>query len=253
MRRFAATMPRMRTLCIDIGGTGIKAITLDEAGAAITERTRIETPRPATPAAVLAVIADLARAQGEFDRISAGFPGALKDGVIHTAPNLDPSWAGVSLSRELETLLGKPARTANDAAIQGLGVIEGRGFEVVLTLGTGLGCAVYIDGRAGGLELAHHPFRKGKTYEELLGNAARKKAGNERWNRRVRRAIAQVDALFNYRKLYIGGGNVKHLDQDGLPHNVQITENIAGLLGGIRLWMQQDLDHSFFPSPASAS
>jgi polyphosphate glucokinase len=226
----------MRTLCIDIGGTGIKAITLDLEGAALTERTRQETPQPATPEAVLAIIGDLAKAQGEFDRISAGFPGVIKEGVVHAAPNLDPSWAGIALAVEIERLLGRPARVANDAAIQGLGVVEGRGFEVVITLGTGLGCAVYVDGRAAGLELAHHPFRKGKTYEDLLGNAARKKAGNDRWNKRVRKAIRQIDALFNYRKLYIGGGNVKHLQKEGLPANVQIVENVAGLLGGIRLW-----------------
>jgi polyphosphate glucokinase len=124
----------------------------------------------------------------------------------------------------------------NDAAVQGLGVVEGIGFEVVITLGTGMGCAVYIDGRAAGLELAHHPFRKGDTYEERLGNAARKKAGNKDWNKEVRRAIAQLEALFNYRKLYIGGGNTKHLDTTGLPTNIAIVENVAGLLGGIRLW-----------------
>lgn len=226
----------MRTLSIDIGGTGIKAITLDLEGNAVTERIRIETPQPATPEAVLAVIDELVKAQREFDRVSIGFPGVVKDGTIKTAPNLDPSWSGFALALEIERRLSKPARVLNDAAVQGLGVVEGLGFEVVITLGTGLGCAVYIDGRAAGLELAHHPFTKGKTYEERLGNAARKEAGNKRWNKRVLKAIAQIEALFNYRKLYIGGGNVKHLDTTGLPANVTLVENVAGLLGGIRLW-----------------
>lgn len=229
-------MRAMRTLSIDIGGTGIKAITLDLAGEALTERTRIETPSPATPEAVLAVISELVKVQNEFDRVSVGFPGVVKDGVIKTAPNLDPSWAGVPLAQEIERILGRPARVLNDAAVQGLGVIEGLGFEVVITLGTGMGCAVYIDGKAAGLELAHHPYRKGDTYEERLGNAARKKAGNKQWNKEVRRAIAQIEALFNYRKLYIGGGNTKHLDTTDLPTNIAIVENVAGLLGGIRLW-----------------
>ncbi|MEP7121046.1 MAG: ROK family protein [Byssovorax sp.] len=226
----------MRTLSIDIGGTGIKAITLDLAGEALTERTRIETPSPATPEAVLAVIDELVKVQNEFDRVSVGFPGVVKDGVIKTAPNLDPAWEGFALALDLERRLGKPARVLNDAAVQGLGVVEGMGFEVVITLGTGMGCAVYIDGKAAGLELAHHPFRKGDTYEERLGNEARKAAGNKDWNKQVRRAITQLDALFNYRKLYIGGGNTKHLDTTELPANVAIVDNLAGLLGGIRLW-----------------
>lgn len=229
-------MRAMRTLSIDIGGTGIKAITLDLAGSALTERTRIETPSPATPEAVLAVIDELVKVQNEFDRVSVGFPGVVKDGVIKTAPNLDPSWEGFALALDLERRLGRPARVLNDAAVQGLGVVDGLGFEVVLTLGTGLGCAVYIEGRAAGLELAHHPFRKGDTYEERLGNAARKAAGNKQWNKEVRKAIAQIDALFNYRKLYIGGGNTKHLDPTELPTNIAVVENVAGLLGGIRLW-----------------
>jgi len=227
----------MRTLTIDIGGTGIKAITLDVDGKAITERVRIETPAPATPPAVLAVIDELVRQQREFDRVSVGFPGVVSEGSIKTAPNLDPSWGGFALAQELERRLGKPTRVLNDAAIQGFGVIEGRGFEVVITLGTGVGCAVYLDGRAAGLELAHHPYGKGnKTYEERLGNAARKRAGNKLWNKRVHVAVTQLEALFNCRKLYIGGGNVKHLKADGLPANVVIGENVAGLLGGIRLW-----------------
>lgn len=226
----------MRTLSIDIGGTGIKVILLDPAGVAITERARIETPHPATPAAVLDVIEQLARSQGEFDRISVGFPGVVRGTVIKTAPNLDPSWAGFDLGQALEQRLGKPVRVANDAVIQGLGVIEGKGFEMVITLGTGLGCGIYIEGKQAGLELAHHPFRKGMTYEELLGNAARKAAGNAKWNKRVRKVIQQIEDTFNVRKLYIGGGNVKHLDKERLPKDVVVADNLAGLLGGIRLW-----------------
>jgi polyphosphate glucokinase len=227
---------RMRTLCIDIGGTGTKAIVLDSTGMAITDRARLETPKPATPQAVLGVIEELVKSQGEFERVSVGFPGVIRETVVKTAHNLDPSWAGFDLGNEIEQRLGKPARVANDAVIQGLGVIEGQGFEVVITLGTGLGCGIYIDGRQAGLELAHHPFRKGKTYEELVGNAARKLAGNARWNKRVRRVIRQLTDTFNFRKLYIGGGNVKHLVKEGLPGDVVVADNMAGLLGGIRLW-----------------
>jgi len=227
----------MRTLSIDIGGTGIKALILDVAGAPLTDRARVETPQPALPDAVLAVIDTLARELGAFDRISLGFPGVVRGGVTVTAPHLDPSWAGFPLAERLsERTGGKPVRMLNDAAIQGLGVIEGKGLEAVITLGTGLGCCLYVDGAPWQLELGHHPYRKRRTYEDYLGNAARKHAGNRKWNRRVREAITTMEALFNYQRLYVGGGNAKHLEREGLPANVTVVDNSAGLLGGIRLW-----------------
>lgn len=227
----------MRTLSIDIGGTGIKGIVLDLDGAPVTERQREKTPQPAIPDAVLATIDAVVGRLGEFDRISIGFPGVVRDGVARTAPNLHPDWHGFPIAQTVsERLGGKPVRVLNDAAIQGLGVIEGRGVELVITLGTGLGCAVYTDGHPVHLELAHHPFKKGYTYEDLVGNAARKAAGKKKWNKRVRQAIAQMEALFNHRRLYIGGGNAKHLDREALPDNVTVVDNVAGLRGGIRLW-----------------
>lgn len=227
----------MRTLCIDIGGSGIKAIVLDAAGAPLNERVRLETPQPAVPDAVLGVIEQLVRGQGEFDRVSVGFPGVVVDGVTKTAPNLDPSWEGFPLAEAIQKCTGKPVRVANDAGIQGLGVIEGRGVEMVLTLGTGMGCGLYVDGRyVPNLELAHHPFKKSDSYEDRVDNAARKKHGNKRWNERVLEVIEQVEPIFNYRKLYLGGGNAKHVTKEGLPANVVLVDNVAGLLGGIKLW-----------------
>jgi polyphosphate glucokinase len=227
----------MKTFCIDIGGTGIKGIVLDLEGKPLTERARIETPKPAVPQAVLETLDALGKMVGEFDRISIGFPGFVAEGVVKTAPNLDnATWAGFPLARHVEERTGKPVRILNDAAIQGLAVIEGKGIELVITLGTGLGCCVYTDGRPVHLELAHHPFRKGATYEDKLGDAAFKHAGKKRWNKRLRQAITQMDALFNYRMLYIGGGNAKLVQTEGLPENVKIVDNTAGLFGGIRLW-----------------
>jgi polyphosphate glucokinase len=227
----------MRTLAVDIGGTGIKALVLDADGAPLTTRARMGTPHPAVPEAVLATIDELGRQLGEFDRISIGFPGVVHEGVVRTAPHLDPSWSGFPLRRHMEERPGgKPTRVLNDAAIQGLGVIERRGLEAVITLGTGLGCCLYVDGHPWQLELGHHPWRKGRPYEHDLGNHARKASGNRKWNKRVRQAIAQMEALFNYQRLYIGGGNAKHLELEGLPSNVTVVDNSAGLLGGIRLW-----------------
>lgn len=227
----------MRTLSIDIGGTGIKAIVLDTVGAPVSERVRLTTPQPAVPEAVLASIEALAKQLGEFDRVSIGFPGVVQEGIPRTAPHLHPSWSGFPLGRVVEERTGgKPVRVLNDAAIHGLGVIEGRGLEAVITLGTGLGCCLYVDGKPWQLELGHHPFRKGGDYEAFLSNAARKAAGNRKWNKRVRQAIEQMEALFNYRILYVGGGNARHLERDRLPPNVTVVDNNAGLLGGIRLW-----------------
>jgi polyphosphate glucokinase len=158
------------------------------------------------------------------------------DGVIKTAPNLDTMWQGFPLGQKLEALLKRPVRVLNDAGVQGFGVIEGRGLEMVLTLGTGLGCALFIDGKyVPNLELAHHPYRNGKTYEEYVGAAALKDVGKKKWNKRVQKILAQIEPTFNPRVIYLGGGNAKHLKCE-LPSNVKLTENIAGLLGGIALW-----------------
>jgi polyphosphate glucokinase len=224
------------TLSIDIGGTGLKAAVLDPQGKPINERVRIPTPRPATPPNVLAALAQLIEAQPKFERISVGFPGVVFDGVVSTAPNMDDGWGGFDLRAELNRLTGKPVRVANDADIQGLGVIEGKGVEMLITFGTGIGCGLYVDGHlVPNLELGHHPFRNGKTYEEQLGLRAFERIGKSRWNKRVRRMIAQLEPIFNYRVLYLGGGNSRKIKGD-LPPNVRVTDNVAGILGGIKLW-----------------
>ncbi len=225
-----------RTLAIDIGGTGLKALVLDENGGALTERVREETPRPATPDAVLAVLLRLVRPCGEFERISVGFPGVVVDGVTRTAPNLHESWQDYDLAGSIGRMLGKPTRVLNDAGVQGYGVIAGKGVEMILTFGTGLGCAVFHEGRyVPNLELAHHPFRRRKTYEEFVGGKALDSIGKKRWNKRVISVIEQVLPIWNPRRLYIGGGNSKHIRFE-MPENVELVQNVAGLLGGIALW-----------------
>jgi polyphosphate glucokinase len=229
-----ATAPR--TLCVDIGGTGIKTLIVDPKGKPLTERLRVDTPRPATPRAVIGAILGLARRQGPFDRVSVGFPGVVRRGVTLTAPNLHPTWIGVDIDRALTKGLGRPVRAANDADVQGLGAVRGRGVELIVTLGTGFGSALFVDGRlVPNVQLAHHAGWNAKTYEEELGNAALKKAGKKKWNKRVRKAIASLDTLFNYDRLYIGGGNARKITSS-LPPQVKVVSNIEGLLGGIALW-----------------
>jgi polyphosphate glucokinase len=136
----------------------------------------------------------------------------------------------------LSVKLGRPVRVLNDAGVQGYGVIEGKGLEMVITLGTGMGCALYLDGRyIPNLELAHHPLRKDKTYEDYVGAKALHKVGKRKWNKHVLRVLEQVDPIWNPRRIYLGGGNAKHLSVP-LPKHVSVTENVAGLLGGIALW-----------------
>jgi polyphosphate glucokinase len=226
----------LRTLCIDIGGTGLKAIVLDERGHKLTDRVRVETPKPATPETVVAALLALVKPLAPFDRVSVGFPGVIVGGSTHTAPNLDKSWKNFELKGSLERRLKRPTRVLNDAGVQGFGVIEGKGLEMVITLGTGMGCALYIDGTyVPNLELAHHPFKGKKTYEDYVGAKALDKVGKKKWNKHVGEVLAQIDPIWNPRRIYVGGGNAKHLRLD-LPPHVRITDNVAGLLGGIRLW-----------------
>jgi polyphosphate glucokinase len=223
------------TLALDIGGTGIKAMVLDAKGHPAGERVREPTPRPATPQAVLACIKAMLPPI-PFDRVSVGFPGVVVEGVTQTAPNLHKQWAGFPLQQALADLTGRPTRVLNDAGVQGLGVISSSGVELVLTLGTGMGFALYVNGRyVPNIEMAHHPFRKDFTYEDYIGNAARLKTGNRKWNTRVLRVLEQLQKTFNPAVIYIGGGNSARLRID-LPSGVKRVDNVAGLLGGIALW-----------------
>ena len=227
--------PNLRTLAVDIGGSGIKVMVLDTAGNPLSDRQRLKTPQPAKPKNVIDTILTLAQQQ-EFDRVSVGFPGVVQHGIVKTAVNLHDDWLHYDLASSLTQLLAKPVKVANDADIQGLGAISGQGVELVLTLGTGFGSALFIDGKlVPNLEMGHHPFRKKETYEEQLGRSALEKQGEKKWNARLEKAIATLDHLFNYDILYIGGGETKKIDFD-LPANAKIIPNITGLLGGIRLW-----------------
>jgi polyphosphate glucokinase len=133
---------------------------------------------------------------------------------------------------------------ANDATVQGLGVIAGHGLECVITLGTGMGFALFEEGVPGPhLELSQHPVRGRKTYDRYVGNAALRAIGRKRWNRRVRTAIGNIAILTDFDALYIGGGNSRHVQGD-LPEKVRVVSNEAGITGGIRLW-DANLDAKF--------
>src|SRR3954469_3854607 len=161
-----------RTLAIDVGGTGLKAVVLDPEGEMISERVRVETPYPCPPSVLLDELDKLAKNQPTYDRVSVGFPGAIRRGRVREVPAFsrrgpgqdpDPElveqWTGFELETALEKRFGKPTRVANDADVQGSAAISGHGMELVVTLGTGVGCAVFFDGMLlPHMELSHGRF-----------------------------------------------------------------------------------------------
>lgn len=227
------------TLAADIGGTGVKVMALDSTGNPLSERLRTPTPDPATPEKVLEALESLKKQLPVCDRVSIGFPGVIKYGMTLTAVNLHPDWVGFPLQATIEKRWKLPVHLANDAAVQGYGAIRGKGVELVLTLGTGMGSALFTDGHlCSGLELGHHPWRKGKTYEEFLGKKGLEQYGKKRWNKLLIKAIEQTAHTFNWDHLYIGGGNAKLINFT-LPDNVSTVSNEDGLFGGVALWSYQ--------------
>ena len=231
-----------RTLAIDVGGTGLKASVLDDQGKMTMEQVRVETPpAPCPPKVIVKALLELVKPLPAYDRVSVGFPGYIRDNKVITAPHFaDERWHGFELARELQTKLGKPVRMLNDADMQGLAAIKGKGLELVVTLGTGFGSAMFFNGELlPHMELAHHPIRKRKDYDAFLGNLELKRIGKKRWNERVREVIEILHRVFQYDTLYIGGGNARKISLK-LDSNIEIVSNQNGILGGFLLWKKMD-------------
>ncbi|WP_408585112.1 ROK family protein [Paraburkholderia bannensis] len=228
-------------LAIDIGGTGLKAAIVDAQGQMLTDRVRVATPHPCPPDLLVETLHTLVAPLVEHyapTRVSIGFPGFVRNNHVLTAPHLGlDDWNDVPLAQMLGERLGIDAvRMINDAEMQGFAAIEGHGLEFVLTLGTGAGTALFRDGELmPHLELAHHPVSKKHAYDEYIGDAARRKAGNKRWNQHVQKVIGILESLVHYDKLWIGGGNAERLTFE-LPPNVATVPNDRGIEGGARLW-----------------
>jgi polyphosphate glucokinase len=238
------------TLAIDVGGSGLKATVLSPEGEMLSERERRETPYPCTPVVLLEELGVLAATQPEYDRVSVGYPGAIRKGrvrdvtaFVRPAPGEEPDpklielWANFDLESALVGLFGKPVRVANDADVQGCAVISGNGMELVITLGTGVGCAVFFDGLLlPHMELSHGRFGEGMSIEVACGEFERHQVGKHRWRERVLDALEAFEAMVLPDHVYIGGGNAKRLDPDTIGPNRTIVPNVSGLLGGIKLW-----------------
>jgi polyphosphate glucokinase len=260
----AAAPEHPYTLALDIGGTGLKANVLDASGKQVADRVRVPTTYPMPPKHLVERLTELAKKLPEADRISAGFPGMVRHGHILSAPHfvtkngpgteidvkLQSAWFHYNLSSWLSKEIGKPCRVANDADVQGLAVAGTKGFEAVITLGTGFGTAFFMDGRLlPHLEFSHIEFRKGESFNEQLGEPARKKIGDKVWNKRVQKMITYLDAVTFFDHLYIGGGNAPRINRRDLGdvlERITVVPNTAGILGGIKLW---EGDHVGLRSP----
>jgi polyphosphate glucokinase len=225
------------TLCVDIGGTLVKAATVDEAGVLLSDFVTTPTPKPATPEAVIALIRQMTAPLPAFGRISVGFPGVVGRNHIKTAPNLGTEyWHEFDLAHALQGEFAVPVRVLNDAIVYGLGIAKGPGLECVLTFGTGMGCALFRDGTAFfGLELGQHYAFEDCNYDQYIGHAAFMALGADAWNKRAQRVIGAVQALTNSDRLYLGGGNSRRLTFE-LPAWASVVPPSAGVAGGVRLW-----------------
>jgi polyphosphate glucokinase len=228
-----------KILSIDIGGSRIKGTILDIEGNMLIDYQRISTPKFAGPDNVIQGIVELTKNFESYTKVSVGFPGYVRAGTVYTAPNLGTSkWRKINLSQQLSGILNKPVRVVNDADMQGLGVCNGEGLELVITLGTGFGTALLMDGTLlPHLEIGQHPFTRKRTYDQFIGNIALEDVGLEKWNKRLMKVLEVLKTVFNYDHLFISGGNSKKIGFD-LDKNITLVSNMDGIRGGAKLWLK---------------
>ena len=242
------------TLAVDCGGGGIKASVLDAAGTLHAPAVRVPTPYPLPPQRLVDTIAGIAADLPRADRLTVGMPGMIRHGGGVATPHyvtrhgprtaVDPdlvvAWSGCDVRAMLEDGLGLPTIVLNDAEVHGAGVVSGTGLELVLTLGTGLGSALFDGGSiAPHLELSHAPVRRLVTYDEFIGQPERRRLGNALWSRRVQRVVEGFRPVFHWDRLYLGGGNARHVTPtvlERLGDDVVVVPNQAGIVGGVRAW-----------------
>ena len=227
---------------------------LDESGTMRSQPIQVSTPYPLSTELFVDTISQLANQLPKADRATIGIPGMIRHGVVITTPHyvtksgprsvvlpeLVRQWRGFDARAEISNALGIPTLVLNDAEVHGAGVVAGSGLEVVLTLGTGLGYALFDGGKlAPHLELSQAPVRFQQTYDTYIGEAERKKLGDLFWSRRVRKLIDGLRPVIVWDRLYLGGGNARIIKLDiveKLGDDVVIVPNSAALVGGVRAW-----------------
>jgi predicted NBD/HSP70 family sugar kinase len=213
-----------RVLVLDVGGSHVKLAFSDSAH----ERKILSGPT-LTPAKMLRGLAPVLRGQ-KYDAVAIGYPGAVHRGRITREPfHLGKGWVDFDFA----AAFGRPVRIINDAAMQALGSYH-QGHLLYLGLGTGLGSAMVVEGIVQPMELAHLPFKKGRTFEDYVGEAALERMGRKKWQREVCRVVEILEAALEPDEIVIGGGNVRKLDR--LLPGARRGDNREAFVGGVRLW-----------------
>ena len=215
----------MRILVIDVGGTHVKVV-------ATGHKQRVEFPSgpKMTPAKMVAAVR-AATAGWKYDVVSMGYPGPVAHGRPLGEPhNLGHGWVGFDFKKAFG---GRPVKIINDAAMQALASYKGKRM-LFLGLGTGLGAALIVDGVLEPMELAHLPYKKGRTYEDYLGLAGLKRLGKRKWRRHVNEIVKLLKAALEVDYVVLGGGNARLLKK--LPPGSCLGNNANAFRGGYRLW-----------------
>jgi predicted NBD/HSP70 family sugar kinase len=209
---------------LDVGGSHVKMVFSDS-----SQERRIPSGPTLTPARMMRGLAPFLRGE-KYDAVAIGYPGAVKRGRISREPhNLGEGWVGFDFHK----LFRSPVRIVNDAAMQALGSYRD-GHLLYLGLGTGLGSAMVVGGVVQPMELAHLPYKKGRTFEEYVGESALERLGRKKWQREVYRVVQILEAALEPDEVVIGGGNVRKLDR--LLPGTRRGDNREAFVGGVRLW-----------------
>ncbi|MBM7824968.1 polyphosphate glucokinase [Arcanobacterium pluranimalium] len=256
----------IHTLCVDCGGGGIKTTVVNSQGETTTLPVRTAVAYPFTPQDLVAILREQITTLGnpDFQRITVGLPGVIRAGIVVFTPHyirergphsradakLAQAWNGLDAEALFVNEFGVPALVVNDAEVAACAVIRGYGCELVLTLGTGLGCAFFVNGTlVPHIEMSHAPFL-GSTFDEVLGEHAREFLSDEQWSDRVYDAVMALWPVFRWERAYIGGGNAARITAEvreklnvskneifGPPaQTVAFIDNSAGLMGGNAAW-----------------
>jgi polyphosphate glucokinase len=223
--------PKARiVLAIDVGGSHVKI--LSSAGG---EERRVESGPEMTAQKMIDAVKTLAEGM-HFDVVSIGYPGPVSHNKAIIEPrNLGKGWVGCDFAKAF----GKPVKLVNDALMQAIGSYEG-GRMLFLGLGTGLGAAMIVDNIAEPMELAHLPYKKGRSFEDYVGEAALEKYGKKKWRKYVFDVVERLTAALEPDYVVIGGGNVAKLDE--LPPKARRGDNANAFKGGFRLWSDKSLE-----------